>query len=248
MSVAQDAVDFSHTYTSVDDITGTLYGGQATEGGKAEGNTITLSIKDETNKIPGNVFVGHATDGNVVDNTLIITKDSSIKVDARNLYAGYLKTTSTATGLALTGNSILVEDGAVVDLGANFLYAAYADVSNSSKEPESMTGNTVTVGVNAEVTGSVIAARGFAERFSENSVEIQGTVTGNVYGADVAVPYGNTLAPSFSDISVTLKNAKIGGTVFAVNSTRVDTIENLRVSVTDSEITGQVGTSITFAI
>lgn len=243
MSVAQDAVGISRTYDSVDDITGNLYGGQATGGGKAEGNTITLSIKDETNKIPGNVYVGHATGGNVVDNTLIITKDSSIKVDARNLYAGYLKTTSTATGLALSGNSILVEEGAVVDLGANSLYAAYADVSNSSKEPESMTGNTVTVGVGAEVTGSVVAARGFAERFGENRVEIQGTVTGNVYGTDVAVPYGNTLAPSFSDISVTLKNAKIGGTVFAVNSTRVDTIENLRVSVTDSEITGQVGTS-----
>lgn len=243
MSVAQDAVGISRTYDSVDDITGNLYGGQATGGGKAEGNTITLSIKDETNKIPGNVYVGHATGGNVVDNTLIITKDSSIKVDARNLYAGYLKTTSTATGLALSGNSILVEEGAVVDLGANSLYAAYADVSNSSKEPESMTGNTVTVGVGAEVTGSVVAARGFAERFGENRVEIQGTVIGNVYGTDVAVPYGNTLAPSFSDISVTLKNAKIGGTVFAVNSTRVDTIENLRVSVTDSEITGQVGTS-----
>lgn len=243
MSVAQDAVGISRTYDSVDDITGNLYGGRATGGGKAEGNTITLSIKDETNKIPGNVYVGHATGGNVVDNTLIITKDSSIKVDARNLYAGYLKTTSTATGLALSGNSILVEEGAVVDLGANSLYAAYADVSNSSKEPESMTGNTVTVGVGAEVTGSVVAARGFAERFGENRVEIQGTVTGNVYGTDVAVPYGNTLAPSFSDISVTLKNAKIGGTVFAVNSTRVDTIENLRVSVTDSEITGQVGTS-----
>lgn len=242
MSVAQDAVDISRTYDSVDDITGHLYGGQATEGGKAERNTITLSIKDETNKIPGNVYVGHATDGNVVDNTLIITKDSSIKVDARNLYAGYLKTTSTATGLALSGNSILVEEGAVVDLGANFLYAAYADVSNSSKEPESMTGNTVTVGVGAEVTGSVVAARGFAERFSGNRVEIQGTVTGNVYGTDASD--GSTLASSFSDISVTLKNAKIGGAVLAVNSNGAATIENLRVSVTDSEISGQVGTCL----
>lgn len=247
MSVAQDAVDISRIYDSVDDITGHLYGGQATEGGKAERNTITLSIKDETNKIPGNVYVGHATGGNVVDNTLIITKDSSIKVDARNLFAGYLKTTSTATDLELTGNSILVEDGAVVDLGDHFLYAAYADVSKSSKEPESMTGNTVKVGVNAEVTGSVIAARGFAERFSENSVEIQGTVTKDVYGTEVSsAPSGSTLAPSFSDISVTLKNATIGGTVFAVNSGpnsfKVGTIENLRVSITDSKIAGQVGT------
>lgn len=252
MSVAQDAVGNNDTYTSVDQITGhlitgNLYGGQATGGGKAEGNTITLSIKDETNKIRGNVYVGHATGGNVVDNKLIITKDSSIKVDAaRNLYAGYLNTTSTAMGLTVRGNSVRVEDGAVVELGNTYrLVAAEANVPTSSrKEPDSMTGNTVTVGVGAKVTGSVIAARGFAERFSENSVVIQGTVTGNVYGTDVAVP-GNTLAPSFSDISVTLKNAKIGGTVFAVNSnsTRVDTIENLRVSVTDSEITGQVGTS-----
>lgn len=240
MSVAQDAVGNDYTYTSVNQITGHLYGGKATEGGKAERNTITLSIKDETNKIPGNVYVGHATDGNVVDNKLIITKDSSIKVDARNLYAGYLKTTSTATGLALSGNSILVEEGAVVDLRAHFLYAAYADVSDSSKEPESMTGNTVTVGVGAEVTGSVIAARGFAERFSENSVEIQGTVTGNVYGTEF--PDGSALAPSFSDISVTLKNATIGGNVFAVNSNGAGTVENLRVSVTDSEISEQVGT------
>lgn len=241
MSVAQDAVGNKYTYTSVDQITGTLYGGQATGGGKAEGNIITLSIKDETNKIPGNVFVGHATGGNVVNNKLIITKDSSIKVDTRNLYAGYLKTTSTATGLALTGNSILVEDGAVVDLGANFLYAAYADVPSRSQEPESMTGNIVKVGVGAEVTGSVVAARGFAERFSGNRVEIQGTVTGNVYGTDAS--NGSTLAPSFSDISVTLKNATIGGNVFAVNLNGAATIENLRVSVTDSEISEQVGTS-----
>lgn len=241
MSVAQDAVGNKYTYTSVDQITGTLYGGQATGGGKAEGNIITLSIKDETNKIPGNVFVGHATGGNVVNNKLIITKDSRIKVDTRNLYAGYLKTTSTATGLALTGNSILVEDGAVVDLGANFLYAAYADVPSRSQEPESMTGNIVKVGVGAEVTGSVVAARGFAERFSGNRVEIQGTVTGNVYGTDAS--NGSTLAPSFSDISVTLKNATIGGNVFAVNLNGAATIENLRVSVTDSEISEQVGTS-----
>ena len=241
MSVAQDAVGNKYTYTSVDQITGTLYGGQATGGGKAEGNIITLSIKDETNKIPGNVFVGHATGGNVVNNKLIITKDSSIKVDTRNLYAGYLKTTSTATGLALTGNSIFVEDGAVVDLGANFLYAAYADVPSRSQEPESMTGNIVKVGVGAEVTGSVVAARGFAERFSGNRVEIQGTVTGNVYGTDAS--NGSTLAPSFSDISVTLKNATIGGNVFAVNLNGAATIENLRVSVTDSEISEQVGTS-----
>lgn len=248
MSVAQDAVDNNDTYTSVDQITGhlitgNLYGGQATGGGKAEGNTITLSIKDETNKIPGNVYVGHATGGNVVDNTLIIAKDSSIKVDARNLYAGYLNTTKTATGLTVTGNSILVEDGAVVDLGTTYrLIAAEANVPYStSQEPASMTGNAVIVGVGAEVTGSVIAARGYAERFSENSVEIQGTVTGNVFGTEVLAPYG---APSFSDISVTLKNATIGGDVFAVNSSKVGTIENLRVSVTDSEITGQVGTSL----
>lgn len=192
MSVAQDAVGISRTYDSVDDITGNLYGGhlyggQATGGGKAEGNTITLSIKDETNKIPGNVYVGHATGGNVVDNTLIITKDSSIKVDAeRNLYAGYLNTTSTATGLTVKGNSVRVEDGAVVELGNTYrLIAAEANVPTSSKkEPDSMTGNTVTVGVGAKVTGQVIAARGFAKRFSENRVEIQGEVTGNVYGTE----------------------------------------------------------------
>lgn len=250
MSVAQDAVDNNDTYTSVDQITGhlitgNLYGGQATGGGKAEGNTITLSIKDETNKIPGNVYVGHATGGNVVDNKLIITKDSSIKVDvARNLYAGYLNTTKTAMGLTVTGNSILVEDGAVVDLGTTYrLVAAEANVPySSSQEPDSMTGNTVTVGVGAKVTGQVIAARGFAERFSENSVEIQGEVTGNVYGTESLTPYQSTLAPTFSDISVTLKNATIGGNVLAVNSTRAATIENLWVSVTDSEIAGEVGT------
>ena len=238
MSVAQDAVGNNDTYTSVDQITGhlitgDLYGGQATGGGKAEGNTITLSIKDETNKIPGNVYVGHATGGNVVDNKLIITKDSSIKVDvARNLYAGYLNTTKTAMGLTVTGNSILVEDGAVVDLGTTYrLIAAEAKVPySSSQEPDSMTGNTVTVGVGAKVTGQVIAARGFAERFSENSVEIQGEVTGNVYGTESLTPYQSTLAPTFSDISVTLKNATIGGNVLAVNSTRAATIENLWVS------------------
>lgn len=247
MSVAQDAVGISRTYDSVDDITGNLYGGKATGGGKAEGNTLTLSIKDETNKIPGNVYVGHATGGNVVDNTLIITKDSSIKVsDKRNLTAGYLQTTSTATGLTVRGNSVRVEDGAVVELSNTYrLLAAEADVPYSSRqEPDSMTGNTVTVGVGAKVTGQVIAARGFAKRFSENSVEIQGEVTGNVYGTESLPPYQSTLAPTFSDISVTLKNAKIGGTVLAVSSNGAATIENLRVSVTDSEIAGQVGTCL----
>lgn len=244
MSVAQDAVGNNYTYTSVDQISGTLYGGMATAGGKAEGNTITFSIDDSTTNIPYAVYVGHATGGNVADNTLIITKNSNIKFSGRNLTAGYLQTTSTATGLAVTGNSILVEDGAVVDLGTTYrLIAADANVPSSSRqEPDSMTGNTVTVGVGAKVTGQVIAARGFAERFSENSVEIQGEVTGNVYGTESLNRPQSTLAPTFSDISVTLKNAKIGGNVLAVNSNGAATIENLWVSVTDSEIAGQVGT------
>ena len=135
MSVAQDAVGNNDTYTSVDQITGTLYGGMATAGGKAEGNTITFSIDDSTTNIPYAVYVGHATGGNVADNTLIITKNSNIKFSGRNLIAGYLQTTSTAAGLTVKGNSVRVEDGAVVELDNTYrLIAAEANVANSSRQ------------------------------------------------------------------------------------------------------------------
>ena len=247
LTQAEDAVGNSHTFQSVDQITGTVYGGKATAGGKAEGNSITISIDDASKAVGSAVYAGYATGGNVIGNTLTVTEGANVKFNSRSLYAGYLKSTQSATGLALTDNKIVVEDRAKVDLGSgSSLYAAHADLEYTSyKEPKSMTGNAVEIGVGASVTGGVVAARGLAQSFSGNSVVVKGTVSRDVYGVDTVFPNQSQVDVSYDDISVTLENASVGGSVLAVKTAKANntaSITNLYVSVTNSDIVGQIGT------
>ena len=234
------------TFTQVSEITTTIYGGKASGGGKAENNTVTISINDDSQKVGYAIYAGHATAGDVIGNKLIFTSGSNVKFSGRSLYAGFLKTNESTTGLELTDNEIIVGDNSKVDLGSQFLYAAYADTQYASyKEPTIMNGNAVSVGVGATVVGNVVAARGLAQSYRNNSAVISGTVTKNVYGVDAAYPLGSEVTTSFDNISVTLEEAKIGGSVFAVNTAKAQntaSLSNLYVKITDSEITGQVGT------
>lgn len=246
LAQAADAVDTHRTITSVEEITGTVYGGRATSGGKAEGNSVTIAINDDTRSVGSAVYAGYSTGGDVLRNTLIFTEGANVKFSGRNLYAGFLKVNQSATGLKLESNSIVVRKDATVDLGKNTLYAAHSELSYASdKEPAEVKKNSITVEANATVKGNAVAARGLARSFSDNFVEVKGTVTGNVYGTDVVYPSQSQVTTSYDNISVTLENATVGGNVLAVNTAKAGnttSIDNLRVTITDSDISGKVGT------
>ena len=246
LSNAADAIGGTQILSEIDQITSTVYGGKATTGGKAENNSVIISIKDDSQAINYAVYSGHSTGGNVLNNTLTVSEDSNVKFYSRSLYAGYLKTTSSATGLSINGNKIIVGDGAKITFeGGGSLYAAEASTAYlKDKEPAEVNGNSVSIGVGATVDGSVYAARGQAQSFTENSVTLKGKVTGNVFGVQAAYTNLN-VTTAYDNISVTLENAEVGGSVYAVDTSqneKTSSIDNIYVSITDSKIAGTVAT------
>lgn len=241
---AEDAKDQHKVFSNSSEITGPIYGGQATAGGTAEGNSVTLSIKDG-GTISSAVYGGHATGGNVLNNQLIISDEANFSSSGRSLYAGYLQPTSSASDLRVDDNKLTVGKGALVQLGSQSLIAANAQMPySSSQEPASVSNNTVLIEDGATVEGNVKAAYGTSQLFSGNNVVVRGTVTQNVFGTDVTYPYGSQVSTEFDNISVTLENASVGGNVYAVNtasSTRTASVSNLRVSMTNSIVEGAVG-------
>ncbi len=239
-----DAIGNSAQYSKLSDITTTVYGGRATSGGRAENNSVTISINDDSESVRYAIYAGYATGGDVIDNTLTLSKGTNIKFYGRSLHAGYLRTTNTAAELLLNGNKIVVGDGVKItfERGGGLYAACVGTTYTSEREPKEVSENSVSIGVNTQVDGSVYAAQGQAQSFVMNSVTLKGKVTGNVYGVQ-ATNTDSAVTTSYDNIWVALANAEVGGSVYAVNTTgKTSSIDNICVSITDSIIVGSVAT------
>lgn len=246
VSNAEDAIGKELSLSDISQITEDVYAGKASSGGSAKQNKITISIHAPDQSVSSNIYGGYAEAGNVLQNSIEFTENSSIKFQSKNVFAGYLKSDKKTTGLKLNGNTITVGAGATVDLGTNSLFAAYVDVPYSSNvEVSEMDGNSIFINKGATVKGNVIAAAGTSSSFSNNHVTVYGNVTKDVVGVDARYPFQSKVSTAYENISVTVNNATIGGNVYAVQTPKNDlttSLSNLYVRITNSNISGTVGT------
>lgn len=245
VSNAEDAIGKELSLSDIRQITeNKVYAGKASSGGSAKQNKITISINARDQSVDSIIYGGYAEAGNVLQNSIEFTENSYIKFQSRNVFAGYLKSDKQTTGLKLNGNTITVGAGATVDLGTNSLFAAYVDAPYSSNvEVSEMDGNSIFINKGATVKGNVIAAYGTSSSFSNNHVTVYGNVTKDVVGVDARYPF--KVSTVYENISVTVDNATIGGNVYAVQTTNNDlttSLSNLYVRITNSNISGTVGT------